>query len=495
MRPRAAVFCLHDIVPRRAPRRGRGDAPAVRPLAGGVPRASDGGAHRRPEHDHRRDGFPNELGGALLLPHLRRRLRQRLHRGIPRADASSACAPPSSSCRRWWIRPGYVTWAQLREMAAAGMEIGSHSLTHPFLHDAGRRRASAASSASRSASSRIGSVRPFAARRCRAAGSRRDFESVLDELGLPRSSAPAGVGWWHPGDSPAGDARASRCGAGWQPEDFAAIADGGAALALAPAGGRSREERGQGVPRPRRLAAPARAAAGAPGAACDARRCHSIGALAVIAWVYVGYPVVLGSGGDAAPASGAPARGAPDGLADHLRVQRGARHPPQARGDPRLRLPGRSARGDRRVGRLDRPHRRHRAGVRAPRRASGCCGSRGVAARRWRRTPRCRRPAARSSCSRTSRPSTRPAPSARWSRTSPTPRSAASAATCTTRRTRTTPRRRAARSSGATSASCASGRARSTRSSAWPAASTPCDASSTGRSTPARSATSSSPAA
>jgi len=30
--------------------------------------------------------------------------------------------------------PGHVSWAQLREMAAAGMEIGSHSLTHPFLH-------------------------------------------------------------------------------------------------------------------------------------------------------------------------------------------------------------------------------------------------------------------------------------------------------------------------------------------------------------------------
>lgn len=27
-----------------------------------------------------------------------------------------------------------VTWSQLREMADAGMEIGSHSLTHPFMH-------------------------------------------------------------------------------------------------------------------------------------------------------------------------------------------------------------------------------------------------------------------------------------------------------------------------------------------------------------------------
>jgi peptidoglycan/xylan/chitin deacetylase (PgdA/CDA1 family) len=28
-----------------------------------------------------------------------------------------------------------LTWAQLRTMADAGMEIGSHSLTHPFLHE------------------------------------------------------------------------------------------------------------------------------------------------------------------------------------------------------------------------------------------------------------------------------------------------------------------------------------------------------------------------
>ncbi len=31
---------------------------------------------------------------------------------------------------------GMLGWSELREMAAAGMEIGSHSLTHPFLHRA-----------------------------------------------------------------------------------------------------------------------------------------------------------------------------------------------------------------------------------------------------------------------------------------------------------------------------------------------------------------------
>ena len=37
----------------------------------------------------------------------------------------------------WVGRPGYVTWEQLREMAAAGMSIQSHTVTHPFLSESG----------------------------------------------------------------------------------------------------------------------------------------------------------------------------------------------------------------------------------------------------------------------------------------------------------------------------------------------------------------------
>jgi peptidoglycan/xylan/chitin deacetylase (PgdA/CDA1 family) len=33
----------------------------------------------------------------------------------------------------WVGRPGHVTWEQLREMAAVGMSIQSHTATHPFL--------------------------------------------------------------------------------------------------------------------------------------------------------------------------------------------------------------------------------------------------------------------------------------------------------------------------------------------------------------------------
>jgi peptidoglycan/xylan/chitin deacetylase (PgdA/CDA1 family) len=35
----------------------------------------------------------------------------------------------------WVGRPGYVTWEQLREMRAAGMDIQSHSRSHPFLSE------------------------------------------------------------------------------------------------------------------------------------------------------------------------------------------------------------------------------------------------------------------------------------------------------------------------------------------------------------------------
>jgi peptidoglycan/xylan/chitin deacetylase (PgdA/CDA1 family) len=35
----------------------------------------------------------------------------------------------------WIDTPGYVTWQQLREMRAAGMDIQSHSRSHPFLSE------------------------------------------------------------------------------------------------------------------------------------------------------------------------------------------------------------------------------------------------------------------------------------------------------------------------------------------------------------------------
>src|SRR6185436_17446219 len=63
--------------------------------------------------------------------------------------------------------------------------------------------------------------------------------------------------------------------------------------ALAHAGGRGGEERGQGMSRRARVAAAPRAAPRVEGARLMAFAVL-LGALAVIAWVYVGYPVVLG---------------------------------------------------------------------------------------------------------------------------------------------------------------------------------------------------------
>jgi len=93
--------------------------------------------------------------------------------------------------------PGYVTWAHLREMLASGMEIGSHSMTHPFmdaLDPAGVAREFGESKDMlearlgcpvRSASLPRGSEPP-------------EFRRVLAELGY-KAFCTSRVGWWYPG--------------------------------------------------------------------------------------------------------------------------------------------------------------------------------------------------------------------------------------------------------------------------------------------------------
>jgi peptidoglycan/xylan/chitin deacetylase (PgdA/CDA1 family) len=116
--------------------------------------------------------------------------------------------------------PGHVTWAQLREMTAAGMEIGSHSLTHPFLDDldrAGLRREFGESkaiiedrlgTAVRSASLPFGWPTPI-------------LEPVLAELGY-HVFCTSRPGWWHPGDRPLAMPRVT-AHHGMELEEFAAI--------------------------------------------------------------------------------------------------------------------------------------------------------------------------------------------------------------------------------------------------------------------------------
>ncbi len=44
------------------------------------------------------------------------------------------------ACIEWVGRPGYMDWAQLREIVSWGMSVQSHSWSHPFLSECGARR-------------------------------------------------------------------------------------------------------------------------------------------------------------------------------------------------------------------------------------------------------------------------------------------------------------------------------------------------------------------
>jgi peptidoglycan/xylan/chitin deacetylase (PgdA/CDA1 family) len=116
--------------------------------------------------------------------------------------------------------PGHVSWQQLREMVAAGMEIGSHSLTHPFvdrLDRAGLEREFGESKAI--IENRLGTA-------VRAASLPRGWapagvEAVLRDLGY-RVFCTSRIGWWRPGDRPLAVPRV-RAYRGMPVEQFAAI--------------------------------------------------------------------------------------------------------------------------------------------------------------------------------------------------------------------------------------------------------------------------------
>jgi peptidoglycan/xylan/chitin deacetylase (PgdA/CDA1 family) len=116
--------------------------------------------------------------------------------------------------------PGYVTWSQLREMVTAGMEIGSHSLTHPFMDKLGPSELEREWGESKAMiEGRLGSaVRSASLPR---GWPPRTLEPTLRRLGY-RVFCTSRVGWWHPGDAPLSMPRVPvRRGLGL--EDFAAI--------------------------------------------------------------------------------------------------------------------------------------------------------------------------------------------------------------------------------------------------------------------------------
>jgi peptidoglycan/xylan/chitin deacetylase (PgdA/CDA1 family) len=193
--PRAAIFCLHDIVPEErlaemaathrpyvlTPEEFRAHLMAIRGSgfrgipASEVPREL-GGRFFCLTFD---DGWASDYEVAFPV------LAELGHR------ATFFVVPTMVDT------PGYVSWAQLREMVAGGMEIGSHSLTHPFMQDLdadGVRREFGESR--RMLEDRLGL--PVRAASLPRGWEPPGFEQVLGELGY-RVFCTSRVGWWYPG--------------------------------------------------------------------------------------------------------------------------------------------------------------------------------------------------------------------------------------------------------------------------------------------------------
>ncbi len=198
MRPRAAVFFFHDVVPAER----LVELPAThRPYAVAAEefRALLLAVSQSPRRTVPVSQVPGELGGGFY--------------GLTFDDGhASDYTEAFPALQELGLRatffvvptlvdtPGYVTWAQLREMVAAGMEVGSHSLTHPFidgLDEAGLRHEFGESKAM--IEDRLGLA-------VYAASLPRGWEHpaltpVLGALGY-RVFCTSRVGWWHPGNPP-----------------------------------------------------------------------------------------------------------------------------------------------------------------------------------------------------------------------------------------------------------------------------------------------------
>jgi peptidoglycan/xylan/chitin deacetylase (PgdA/CDA1 family) len=222
MRARAAIFCLHDVV--SADR--LDDVPAThRPyvLTPEDLRALLVEARDSPRRAIPVGQVPGELGGAffaltfddgaasdyeIVFPILRELGMRATFFVVPTLVET----------------PGYCTWTQLREMVAAGMEIGSHSLTHPFvdrLDRAGLIREFGESK--RILEERLGiAVRSASLPRGWAPPA---LGPVLAEVGY-RAFCTSRVGWWYPGGDPLAMPRVA-VRRGMLIEEFGAIVNAG----------------------------------------------------------------------------------------------------------------------------------------------------------------------------------------------------------------------------------------------------------------------------
>lgn len=218
MIPRAAVFIFHDIVPAAQ----LADVPAShRPYA--LPPEEFRAFALAAKNTNRRavpvSDVPGELGGGFYsftfddgrasdyteaFPVLRELGQRATFFVVPMLVGT----------------PGHVDWPQLREMVASGMEVGSHSLTHPFvdrLDAAGLRREFGESKTI--IEDRLGvAVRAASLPRGWAP---RILEPILVELGY-RVFCNSRVGWWRPGTHPLAVRRVPG-EPGMPVEEFAAI--------------------------------------------------------------------------------------------------------------------------------------------------------------------------------------------------------------------------------------------------------------------------------
>ena len=218
MRPRAAIFCFHDVV-----QPDRLDAVPVTHRPYTLTPAELRGLLMEARNTRRQaiviGTVPGELGGAFYALTFDDGAASDYEITFPILTelglrATFFVVPTLIET------PGHVTWAQLREMVAAGMEIGSHSLTHPFMHTldrAGLEREFGESK--RMLEARLGLP-------IRSASLPRGWEtpalrSVLRELGY-RAFCTSRVAWWHPGADPLAIPRVA-IRRGIPLEDFAAI--------------------------------------------------------------------------------------------------------------------------------------------------------------------------------------------------------------------------------------------------------------------------------
>lgn len=223
MTPRAAVFCFHDVLPdgERAavPAGHRPYVLAPEELRALLMAAATLGRRTVPAGD-----VPRELAGGFFAL------------TFDDGAASDYTEVFPILCElgmraTFFVVPtlvgttGHVSWGQLREMVASGMEVGSHSLTHPFMHDldeAGVRREFGESKAA--IEDRLGCA-------VRSGSLPRGWEppryaEVLRELGY-RVFCTSRVDWWRPG-GPALAMPRIAVRRGLEPETFAALAAGDA---------------------------------------------------------------------------------------------------------------------------------------------------------------------------------------------------------------------------------------------------------------------------